>query len=120
MLRLSEVSEAVHNLLFGDITISETQNTFSVECIHKDDYFHIKGRFLIEKKDNKIDFAYINILEFVDSDRIYPVKEVTKLGRVNDDAIDNVLESFEDCQLNFGYSSFIKLKGLKENGNQCI
>lgn len=117
MLKLSEVSETVSNLLFGNITIRETQNTFSVECIHKDDYYHIKGRFIIEKSDNKISFAYINILDFIESDRIYPVKEVTKLGRVNDDAIAEVLESFKDCGLNFGYSSFIKLKGLKENGN---
>lgn len=117
MLRLGEVAENVNNLLFGNITISETQNTFSVECIHKDDYYHIKGRFLIEKKDNKISFAYINMLDFVENDRIYPVKEVTKLGRVNDDAIAEVLESFEDCNLNFGYSSFIKLKGVLDNGN---
>lgn len=117
MLKLGEVSEAVSNLLFGNITIRETQNTFSVECIHKDDYYHIKGRFLIEKSDNKISFAYINMLDFIESDRIYPVKEVTKLGRVNDDAIAEVLESFEDCNLNFGYSSFIKLKGVLDNGN---
>lgn len=117
MLKLGEVSEAVSNLLFGNITINETPNTFSVECIHKDDYYHIKGRFLIEKKDNKISFAYINMLDFVENDRIYPVKEVTKLGRVNDDAIAEVLESFKDCSLNFGYSSFIKLKGIREIGD---
>jgi hypothetical protein len=117
MIRLGEVAENVHNLLFGNISIEETQNTFSVECIHKDDYYHIKGRFIIEKSDNKISFAYINMLDFIESDRIYPVKEVTKLGRVNDDAIAEVLESFEDCHLNFGYNSFIKLKGPKENGN---
>lgn len=117
MLKLGEVAEFVSNLLFGDITIRETQNTFSVECIHKDDYYHIKGRFIIEKSDNKISFAYINMLDFIESDRIYPVKEVTKLGRVNDDAIAEVLESFEDCSLNFGYSSFIKLKGIREIGD---
>lgn len=117
MLRLDEVAENVHNLLFGDITIEESQNTFAVECIHKDDYYHITGRFVIEKKDNKIIFAFINMQDFIENDRIYPVKEVTKLGRVNDDAIAEVLESFEDCQLNFGYSSFIKLKGVLDNGN---
>ena len=57
------------------------------------------------------------MLDFIESDRIYPVKEVTKLGRVNDDAIAEVLESFEDCNLNFGYSSFIKLKGIREIGD---
>lgn len=117
MLKLSEVSEAVSNLLFGNITIRETQNTFSVECIHKDDYYHIKGRFLIEKSDNKISFAYINMLDFIESDRIYPVKEVTKLGRVDHDAILDVLELFKDCNLNFGYSSFVKLKGIREIGD---
>lgn len=117
MLRLGEVAESVNNLLFGNITISETQNTFSVECIHKDDYYHITGRFVIEKKDNKIIFVFINMQDFIENDRIYPVKEVTKLGRVNDDAIAEVLESFEDCNLNFGYSSFIKLKGVLDNGN---
>lgn len=116
MLKLGEVSEAVSNLLFGNITIRETQNTFSVECIHKDDYYHIKGRFIIEKSDNKISFAYINMLDFIESDRIYPVKEVTKLGRVDHDAILDTLKSFEDCNLNFGYSSFIKLKGIREIG----
>lgn len=117
MLKLGEVSEAVSNLLFGNITIRETQNTFSVECIHKDDYYHIKGRFIIEKSDNKISFAYINMLDFIESDRIYPVKEVTKLGRVDHDAILDVLELFKDCNLNFGYSSFIKLKGIREIGD---
>lgn len=116
MLKLGEVSESVSNLLFGNITIRETQNTFSVECIHKDDYYHIKGRFIIEKSDNKISFAYINMLDFIESDRIYPVKEVTKLGRVDHDAILDVLELFKDCNLNFGYSSFIKLKGIREIG----
>lgn len=116
MLRLCEVEKAMNRIIFGKVVIEETQNTFSIECIHKDDYYHIKGRFLIEKSDNKISFAYINMLDFIESDRIYPVKEVTKLGRVNDDAIAEVLESFEDCNLNFGYSSFIKLKGLEENG----
>ena len=118
MLKLGEVSESVSNLLFGNITIRETQNTFSVECIHKDDYYHIKGRFVIDKNnDNKIIFAFINMLDFIESDRIYPVKEVTKLGRVDHDAILDVLESFEDCNLNFGYSSFIKLKGIREIGD---
>ena len=117
MLRLCEVEKAMNRILFGKVVIEETQNTFSVECIHKDDYYHIKGRFIIEKSDNKISFAYINMLYFVESDRIYPVKEVTKLGRVNDDAIAEVLESFEDCSLNFGYSSFIKLKGIREIGD---
>lgn len=117
MLKLGEVSEAVSNLLFGNITIRETQNTFSVECIHKDDYYHIKGRFIIEKSDNKVSFAYINMLDFIESDRIYPVKEVTKLGRVDHDAILDVLELFKDCNLNFGYSSFIKLKGIRELGD---
>ena len=55
--------------------------------------------------------------DFIESDRIYPVKEVTKLGRVDHDAILDVLESFEDCNLNFGYSSFIKLKGIREIGD---
>lgn len=116
MLRLGEVEDAFKRILFGKVVIEETQNTFSVECNHKDDYCHAKGRFLIEKSDNKISFAYINMLDFIESDRIYPVKEVTKLGRVNDDAIAKVLESFKDCSLNFGYSSFIKLKGLEDNG----
>lgn len=117
MLKLGEVEKAMNRILFGKVVIEETQNTFSVECIHKDDYYHIKGRFIIEKSDNKISFAYINMLDFIESDRIYPVKEVTKLGRVNDDAIAEVLESFEDCNLNFGYSSFIKLKGIREIGD---
>lgn len=117
MLKLGEVSESVSNFLFGNITIRETQNTFSIECIHKDDYYHIKGRFIIEKSDNKISFAYINMLDFIESDRIYPVKEVTKLGRVDHDAILDVLELFKDCNLNFGYSSFIKLKGIREIGD---
>ena len=117
MLKLGEVEKAMNRIIFGKVVIEETQNTFSVECIHKDDYYHIKGRFLIEKSDNKISFAYINMLDFIESDRIYPVKEVTKLGRVNDDAIAEVLESFEDCSLNFGYSSFIKLKGIREIGD---
>lgn len=117
MLRLCEVEKAFKRILFGEVVIEETQNTFTVECIHKDDYYHIKGRFIIEKSDNKISFAYINMLDFINSDRIYPVKEVTKLGRVNDDAIAEVLESFEDCNLNFGYSSFIKLKGIREIGD---
>ena len=117
MLRLCEVENAFKRILFGKVVIEETQNTFSVECKHKDDYYHIKGRFIIEKSDNKISFAYINMLDFVDNDRIYPVKEVTKLGRVNDDAILDVLESFKDCNLNFGYSLFIKLKGIREIGD---
>lgn len=117
MLRLCEVEKAMNRIIFGKVVIEETQNTFSVECIHKDDYYHIKGRFVIDKNnDNKIIFAFINMLDFIESDRIYPVKEVTKLGRVNDDAIAEVLESFEDCNLNFGYSSFIKLKGIREIG----
>lgn len=117
MLKLGEVEKATDRILFGKIVIEETQNTFSVECAHKDDYYHIKGRFLIDKKDRKIIFAFINMQEFIESDRIYPVKEVTKLGRVDHDAILDVLELFKDCNLNFGYSSFIKLKGLRENGN---
>lgn len=117
MLKLGEVEKATDRILFGKIVIEETQNTFSVECTHKDDYYHIKGRFLIDKKDRKIIFAFINMQEFIESDRIYPVKEVTKLGRVDHDAILDVLELFKDCNLNFGYSSFIKLKGLRENGN---
>lgn len=117
MLRLCEVEKAMNRIIFGKVVIEETQNTFAVECIHKDDYYHIKGRFVIDKNnDNKIIFAFINMLDFIESDRIYPVKEVTKLGRVNDDAIAEVLESFEDCNLNFGYSSFIKLKGIREIG----
>lgn len=116
MLRLDEVEKACKRILFGKVVIEETQNTFSVECIHKDDYYHIKGRFIIEKSDNKISFAYINMLDFIESDRIYPVKEVTKLGRVDHDAILDVLELFKDCNLNFGYSSFIKLKGIREIG----
>ena len=117
MLKLSEVEKAMNRILFGKVVIEETQNTFAVECKHKDDYYHIKGRFVIDKNnDNKIIFAFINMLDFIESDRIYPVKEVTKLGRVNDDAIAEVLESFEDCNLNFGYSSFIKLKGIREIG----
>lgn len=117
MLRLCEVEKVMNRIIFGKVVIEETQNTFAVECIHKDDYYHIKGRFIIEKSDNKISFAYINMLDFIESDRIYPVKEVTKLGRVNDDAIAEVLESFEDCNLNFGYSPFIKLKGIREIGD---
>lgn len=117
MLKLGEVEKAMNRILFGKVVIEETQNTFAVECKHKDDYYHIKGRFIIEKSDNKISFAYINMLDFIESDRIYPVKEVTKLGRVNDDAIAEVLESFEDCSLNFGHNSFIKLKGIREIGD---
>lgn len=117
MLRLCEVEKAMNRIIFGKVVIEETQNTFSVECIHKDDYYHIKGRFIIEKSDNKISFAYINMLDFIESDRIYPVKEVTKLGRVDHDAILDVLELFKDCNLNFGYSSFIKLKGIREIGD---
>ena len=117
MLKLSEVEKAMNRIIFGKVVIEETQNTFSVECIHKDDYYHIKGRFIIEKSDNKISFAYINMLDFIESDRIYPVKEVTKLGRVDHDAILDVLELFKDCNLNFGYSLFIKLKGIREIGD---
>ena len=117
MLKLGEVSESVSNLLFGNITIRETQNTFSVECIHKDDYYHIKGRFVIDKEESRVIFAFINMQDFIESDRIYPVKEVTKLGRVDHDAILDVLELFKDCNLNFGYSSFIKLKGIREIGD---
>lgn len=117
MLKLGEVEKAMNRILFGKVVIEETQNTFAVECNHKDDYYHIKGRFVIEKSDNKISFAYINMLDFIESDRIYPVKEVTKLGRVDHDAILDVLELFKDCNLNFGYSSFIKLKGIREIGD---
>ena len=117
MLKLGEVEKAMNRILFGKVVIEETQNTFAVECIHKDDYYHIKGRFVIDKKESRVIFAFINMQDFIENDRIYPVKEVTKLGRVNDDAIAEVLESFEDCSLNFGYSSFIKLKGIREIGD---
>jgi len=117
MLKLCEVEKAFNRILFGKVIIEETQNTFAVECKHKDDYYHIKGRFVIDKKESRVIFAFINMQDFIESDRIYPVKEVTKLGRVNDNAIAEVLESFEDCSLNFGYSSFIKLKGIREIGD---
>lgn len=116
MLRLREVETAFKRVLFGKVVIEETQNTFAVECNHKDDYYHIKGRFVIDKKESRVIFAFINMQDFIESDRIYPVKEVTKLGRVDHDAILDVLGLFKDCNLNFGYSSFIKLKGLEDNG----
>ena len=116
MLRLGEVEKAFKRVLFGKVIIEETQNTFSVECKHKDDYYHAKGRFLIDKEKSKVIFAFVNVQDFNENDRTCPVKEVTKLGRVDHDAITEVLELFKDCNLNFGYSSFIKLKGLEENG----
>ena len=117
MLRLCEVEKAMNRILFGKVVIEETQNTFAVECKHKDDYYHIKGRFVIDKEESRVIFAFINMQDFIESDRIYPVKEVTKLGRVDHDAILDVLELFKDCSLNFGYSSFIKLKGIREIGD---
>lgn len=109
-INFNELTESVHNLLFGIITMTTMQDsTATVECIHSDDYYSAKGRFIV--KDDTITFAFINIKDYDPNDKIFPIKEVTKLARKDHEAIAEVLALFEDCQLNFGYDPTIKFRG---------
>ena len=39
-INFNELTESVHNLLFGTITMTTMQDsTATVECIHSDDYY---------------------------------------------------------------------------------
>lgn len=109
MINLNELTESVKNLLFGKVTVEMMQGLIVVECVHSDDYFYAKGRFIIES--DKIIFAFINTKDYIPNDKIFPAKEVTKLARRDNDAIAEVLEIFEDCQIDFGYDSTIIVKG---------
>lgn len=108
-INFNELQESVHNLLFGTITMVAMQDsTATVECIHSDDYYSAKGRFIV--KDDTITFAFINIKDYDPKDKIFPIKEVTKLARKDPESIAEVLALFEDCQLNFGYDPTIKFR----------